>query len=123
MFRQLSEYALYEQPMKRNVSIERLFRWRFLSHEKMPESVVPPRSVIRLIRDNRDWDPGLNIGDEFRIGYYGRQDGPNCVWLVDRFGEYVGTWDQSSLLEYFEVVTPSDETDIYGLHRPVLEPL
>jgi hypothetical protein len=109
--------------VKCNPSIERLFRWRFLSHEKMPKSIIPPRSVIRLIRANADWDSGLNVGEEFRIGYYSRQDGPNCVWLVNRKADYFGTWDQESLLDYFEIVTSSDETDIYGLHRPVLEPL
>jgi hypothetical protein len=109
--------------MKRNPSIERLFRWRFLSREKVPKSIIPPRSVIRLIKREPDWDSDLKIGDEFRIGYYSRQDGPNCVWLVDAAGKYDQTWDQNSLLDFFEIVTPSDEGDIYGLHRPVLEPL
>jgi hypothetical protein len=109
--------------MKRNPSIERLFHWRFLSHEKVPKSIIPPRSVIRLVRANPDWDAGLEIGDEFRIGYYSRQDGPNCVWLVDAAGTYDQIWDQESLLDYFEIVKPSDETDIYGLQRPVLGPL
>jgi hypothetical protein len=113
----------YDPPMKRNPSIERLFRWRYFSHEKTPKSIIPPRSVIRLVRPNPDWDPGLKIGDEFRIGYYRRQDGPNCVWLVDRKADYFGTWDQESLPDYFEIVSLSDETDIYGLHRPLLEPL
>ena len=113
----------YEQQMKRNPSIERLFRWRFLSHEKVPKSIIPPRSVIRLIEREPDWGPGLEIGAEFRIGYYSRQDGPNCVWLVDASGKYGQTWDQISLLDTFEIVSLSDETDIYGLHRPVLEPL
>jgi hypothetical protein len=116
-------YALYEQQMKRNPSIERLFRWRFLFHEKSPESVIPPRSVIRLVQTDPDWDTNLNVGDEFRIGYYSRQDGPNCVWLVDQEGHYFHTWDQKSLLETFEVISLSDETDIYGLHRPVLKAL
>ena len=113
----------YEPPMKRNPSIERLFRWRYFSHEKVPASIIPPRSVIRLVKRESDWDADLNIGDEFRIGYYSRQDGPNCVWLVDAAGNYDQTWDQDSLLDHFEIVTQSDETDIYGLHRPVLEPL
>ena len=109
--------------MKRNPSIERLFRWRFLSREKVPASIIPPRSVIRLVKRDPDWDTDLQIGDEFRVGYYSRQDGPNCVWLVDTAGKYGQTWDQISLLDTFEIVSLSDETDIYGLHRPVLEPL
>jgi hypothetical protein len=113
----------YEQQMKRNPSIERLFRWRYFSHEKAPKHIIPPRSVIRLVRADPDWYPGLNVGEEFRIGYYRRQDGPNCIWLVDAAAEYIGTWDQKSLPDHFEVVSLSDETDTYGLHRPVLEPL
>jgi hypothetical protein len=109
--------------VKRNPSIERLFRWRYFSHEKAPKSIIPPRSVIRLIRTAPDFYPGLTIDDEFRIGYYRRQDGPNCVWLVDREADYCGTWDQESLPDYFEIVSLSDETDTYGLNRPVLEPL
>jgi hypothetical protein len=113
----------YEPPMKRNPSIERLFRWRFLSHEKVPASIIPPRSIIRLVKRESDWDTDLKVGDEFRIGCYSRQDGPNCVWLVDRKADYCGTWDQDSLLDYFEIVKLSGETDTYGLQRPVLEPL
>ncbi len=109
--------------MKRNPSIERLFRWRFLFHEKVPTFIVPPRSIIRLVKRESDWDTDLEIGDEFRIGYYSRQDGPNCVWLVDREGTYFHTWDQETLLETFEIVSLSEETDIYGLHRPILESL
>jgi hypothetical protein len=109
--------------MKRNPSIERLFRWRYFSHEKVPKHIIPPRSLIRLIQADPDWDTDLKIGDEFRIGYYSRQDGPNCVWLVDREGNYFHTWDQESLLDTFEIASLSDETDLYGLQRPLLEPL
>jgi hypothetical protein len=109
--------------VKRSHSIERLFRWRYSSHEKAPNFIIPPRSVIQLVKRESDWDTDLEVGDEFRIGYYSRQDGPNCVWLVDREGNYFHTWDQSSLLGNFEIIASSDETDIYGLHRPVLEPL
>ena len=110
--------------MKRNLSIERALRWHFWKrHEKTPKFIIPPRSVIRLIRTDPDWDTDLQIGDRLRIGYYSRQDGPNCVWLVDSAGNYNQTWDQKSLLDYFEIVSLSDETDLYGLHRPVLEPL
>ena len=109
--------------MKRNPSIERLFRWRFWSHEKVPSYIIPPRSVVRLIKKGADFHWDLKIGDEFRIGYYGRHDGPNCVWLVDPDGAYNQTWDQKSLLDYFEIISLSDETDTYGTHRPILGPL
>jgi hypothetical protein len=110
--------------VKRNPSIERALRWHFWKpYQRTPRFIISPRSVIRLVRADPDWDTDLKIGDEFRIGYYSRQDGPNCVWLVDANGNYNQTWDQNSLLETFEIVSLSDETDIYGLHRPVLEPL
>ena len=63
---------------------------------------------------------GLSIGDTFRIGYYSKQDGPHCVWLVDAAGNYDQTWDQKSLLDYFEILELSDETDTYGTHRQAL---
>lgn len=62
----------------------------------------------------------IEIGDSFRIGYYSKQDGPNCVWLVDAKGEYVQTWDQKSILDYFEIVERSNETDTYGAYRSAI---
>jgi hypothetical protein len=110
--------------MKRNSSVERLFPWLFFSREKRPQTIVPPRSVVRLTRADPGWDAArYTVGAEFRVGYYRRRDGPNCVWLVDRGANYVGTWDQASLLNNFEVVTQSDESDIYGLRCPPLQPL
>ena len=61
------------------------------------EDVLPPLSVVRLTKRNTDWDDELQIGDTFRIGYYSRRDGPNCVWLVDAAANSSRTWDQSSL--------------------------
>ena len=110
--------------MKRNTSIERALCWRFWKRrEKTPKSIIPPRSVVRLVGRDSDMDGDFKVGDEFRIGYYSRQDGPNCIWLVNASGEYIGTWDQKSLPDYFEVVSLSDETDTYGMHRPMLGPL
>jgi len=83
---------------------------------------IPPRSVVRLARREPDWDGYLQIGDTFRIGYYNPKDGLDCVWLVNAKGEYEQTWDQT-LLEHFEIIELSDETDFFGVDRPVLEPL
>jgi len=110
--------------MKPNFSIERTlalkeFRWG--RDYKNLKDIIPPRSVIRLIKREFDWDTDLQVGDTFRIGYYSRQDGPNCVWLVDSAGKYSQTWDQTSLLDNFEVVERSDETDIFGHTRPQIE--
>ena len=110
--------------MRRSLSLEcalKMHRWD--PPYKSPKSIIPPRSTIRLKRRETDWDSDLQIGDIFRVGYYSRQDGPNCVWLVNAAGEYFHTWDQASLLDTFEVVTLSDETDIHGVNRPLLEPI
>jgi len=87
----------------------------------IPKDILPPRSVVRVRVVDPGWDSKLKLGDTFRIGYYNRQDGPNVVWLVNAMGEYQETWDQVSLLDTFEVVERSDETDIYGRNMPRLE--
>lgn len=86
-------------------------------------SVIPPRSVVRVIRREPDWDAILQLGATFRIGYYSTQVGPGCVWLVDAEGTYFHTWDHDSLLETFELVERSNETDTFGHHRPEIEPI
>jgi len=80
--------------------------------------VIPPRSVVRLLSP---W--GNDQGRVFRIGYYGRQDGLNCVWLVNESGSYEQTTDQKSIEEDFEVLKLSDETDLYGADREAFGPL
>jgi hypothetical protein len=77
--------------------------------------VLPPCSVVRL---TADW--GNDKGRIFRIGYYSRQDGLNCVWLVNESGEYEQTTDQKSIDEDFEILKLSTETDVYGVEREVL---
>jgi len=112
--------------MKPNFSIERTLAWKEFHwgrDYKNLKDIVPPRSVVRLIKREPDWDGDLQVGDTFRIGYYSRQDGPNCVWLVDSAGEYSQTWNQTSLRDNFEVVERSGESDIFGNSRPQLEPL
>jgi hypothetical protein len=108
--------------MKRNYTIERALRWHLRTQERRPKTVIPPKSLVRLTKREPDWDEELKIGETFRIGYYSKQDGPNCVWLVNDTGRYGQTWDQESLLDYFEVVSLSDETDTYGTRRSALEP-
>jgi len=113
--------------MKRNWSIERVLNWKLHywgAAYKTLTDILPPRSVIRLVKREDDWDDDdLQPGQAFRIGYYSPQDGPDCVWLVDSHGSYFHTWDQTSLLRNFEVVERSDETDIFGNNRPRIEPL
>ena len=80
--------------------------------------VIPPRSVVKLLAA---W--GDDQGRIFRIGYYSRQDGLNCVWLVNEAGSYEQTTDQKSIGKDFEVLKLSTETDLYGIDREVLGPL
>ncbi|MEO7029122.1 MAG: hypothetical protein ABI147_06935 [Acidobacteriaceae bacterium] len=112
--------------MKRNRSIERVLAWKMFfwgPEYKTLVSIIPPLSVVRLIKRDPNWDGELQLGDTFRIGYYSVQDGPNCIWLVDAAGRYNQTWDQQTIHEYFEVVEMSDETDIFGNFRPQIGPL
>jgi len=80
--------------------------------------VIPPRSVVKLLSP---W--GNDQGRVFRIGYYSRMDGLNCVWLVNEAGEYEQTTDQKSIDEDFEILELSDETDLRGDDREVLGPI
>lgn len=59
------------------------------------------------------------VGDTFTVNYYSRQDGLQFVWLIDPKGND-HTWDQHDLLETFEIVNDSGETDFYGLRKPEL---
>jgi hypothetical protein len=59
-------------------------------------------------------------GRVFRIGYYGEQDGLDCIWLVNDLGEYEQTTDHSQLFGDFDIIMISDETDLYGNNRPKL---
>jgi hypothetical protein len=79
--------------------------------------VIPPRSVVKLLSP---W--GNDQGRIFRIGYYSRQDGLNCVWLVNESGSYEQTTDQKSIEKDFEVLNLSAEKDMYGVDREALGP-
>ena len=80
--------------------------------------VIPPRSVVKLVSQ---W--GDQQGRILRIGYYSRQDGLNCVWLVNEKGEYEQTTDQKSISEDFEILKLSTETDMHGFKREKLGPI
>lgn len=80
--------------------------------------VIPPRSVVKLLAP---W--GDDQGRVFRIGYYRRQDGLDCVWLVNESGGYEQTTDQKSIAKDFKILMRAEETDLYGTHREVLGPV
>lgn len=85
---------------------------------------IPPLSIVRL---SRLWPharrQGHEIGEMWRIGYYSRQDGLDCIWLVNSEGEYKWTADHDWLERHFDLVMLSDESDFHGVNRPVLEAL
>jgi len=77
---------------------------------------IPPKSVVRAAK-------GKNKGQVFRIGYYGKRDGLDCIWLVNDEGEYQETAEHAWLFANFDIIVISDETDLYGKHRPILPPI
>jgi len=82
-------------------------------------AIIPPRSMFRRVRgDGRTplWKP--QVGRVFRIGYYSRQDGLDCIWLVNEKGKYEQTTDRQFLLRYFEPVRISHETNLFGDNKP-----
>lgn len=80
--------------------------------------IIPPRSVVKLLAN---W--GNDQGRVFRIGYYSRMDGLNCVWLVNEDGKYEQATDQKSIRENFEILERTEDTDHYGLNREPLGPI
>jgi hypothetical protein len=91
---------------------------------RLVPKIIPPRSRVRLIRAERNGRDGLNqVGRRFRVGYYGRKDGLDCIWLVNEKGEYEQTTDREHLLRDFEIEKLTGERDYYGLHKRRLGPL
>ncbi len=86
--------------------------------------VIPPLSLVRVTKVTPS-EPGWtgHLGRIFRIGYYRKNDGLNCVWLVDETGKYCETVDQAMIKTHFEVLKRSDEVDLYGQDRPIIGPL
>jgi HEAT repeats len=84
---------------------------------KIPK-VIPPRSRVRLLRaDNKTPHWQQQVGRQFRIGYYSRKDGLDCIWLVNEGGAYEQTTDRASLLKYFQIERLSSESDFYGSRK------
>ena len=77
--------------------------------------IIPPRSRVRLVRaDDRTPNWKKDIGRQFRVGYYSRKDGLDCIWLVNEEGEYEQTTDRKFLFKYFDVEHWSGEKNFYG---------
>jgi hypothetical protein len=85
---------------------------------------VPPKSVVRLVgcpSDSPRWKKSL--GAIYRVGYYSRRDGLDCIWLVNESGDYQETVDHDYLFKYFDVIQASDEKNLYGAKRPQIGPV
>jgi len=80
--------------------------------------IIPPRSVVELVRaDSAAPRWKANVGRRFRIGFYGKQDGLDCIWLVNDAGEYEQTTDHEALSKYFKIIKRSKEKDLFGTNR------
>lgn len=80
--------------------------------------------MFRLVRYDRKtpaWK--RKRGKVFRVGYYSKQDGLDCIWLVNSRGEYEQTVDREYLLKYFDLVRLSSEKSLYGVGKRKLGPL
>lgn len=86
-------------------------------------SVIPPLSVVKIAKVTRQTPAWKNCkGKIYRVGYYGKQDGLDCVWLVDDDGKYREAVDQGMIKTHFEILELSDETDLFGDDRPIIGP-
>jgi len=80
---------------------------------------IPPLSVVRLVSrhgERRFWKK--NKGRVFRVGYYSRMDGLDCIRLVNDEGVYEQTTDHEFLYRYFDVVQFANHNNWYGVRRP-----
>jgi hypothetical protein len=89
----------------------KLLRKRSFRKPIAPRSVVPVKGS-----PSRSWRK--NAGRRFRIGFYSKMDGLDCIWLVNETGEYEQTIDHDFLKKYFEVESVSRERSLYGMNRP-----
>jgi len=82
--------------------------------------IIPPLSVVKVNSDTPKWRS--QRGRIFRIGYYRKNDGLDCVWLVDDKGDYGQTVDQQYINDHFAIVELSEEDDLFGVDRPIIGP-
>ena len=76
-------------------------------------SVFPPLSLVRVVRVTESEPAWCGYeGRIFRIGYYSKNDGLDCVWLVDDDGNHCETVDQEMIRTHFEVLRLSEESDL-----------
>lgn len=89
----------------------------------LPE-VIPPRSVVRLVRADRSTPHWRDkIGNRYRVGYYSPRHGMEEINLLDEEGCFFDAVDRRHLTEYFRVERLSRETDTFGATRRPMGPL
>jgi hypothetical protein len=92
-------------------------------NKKYPFPVpIPPCSVISVKRKARSpW--AKEVGRVFRIGYYSKMDGLDCIWLVDEEGNYDQTIDHEGLNDFFDIQSVAKERSLHGRGRPQFAPI
>jgi len=83
---------------------------------------IPPGTVVR-VKDSHAKKWKGNGNRRFRVGYYSRKDGLDCIWLVNDDGEYQETVDHEFFYKFFEIELLSKERSLYGKNRPRLGPI
>jgi hypothetical protein len=83
---------------------------------------IPPSTIVR-VKDSHAKKWKGNGNKRFRVGYYSKQDGLDCIWLVNDDGEYQETVDHEFLYEFFEIEVLSKERGLYGKNRPRFGPI
>jgi len=90
----------------------------FLTLGEMKVIPYPPLTVLRL---TKLWPharkQGHEKGDVWRVGYYSKQDGLDCIWLVDKDGKYDWTAEADWIRDQFEVVQTSSDRNYFGKRR------
>ena len=72
---------------------------------------IPPGTLVH-VKDSQAKKWKGNGNRHFRVGYYSRKDGLDCIWLVNESGEYEQTTDRNFLLKYFVIERISDEKSV-----------
>lgn len=80
---------------------------------------IPPLTIVSVASVPKNPYAHLS-GQRIRIGYYSKQDGHDCIWLVYPNGEYGETTDHGDIYRYFVIEQLSYESDFYGTGKPQL---
>ena len=78
---------------------------------------IPPLSVVRVAYKGNNRYFRKQNGRIFRVGYYSKMDGLDCIWLVNDEGGYEQTVNHEFLYRHFDVVQFADHANWYGRRR------